>query len=52
MPDPKAPDGNPLKKEIDKVSSAGRGLLKNSGPNQLAQGANNLRKMAKKKLGF
>lgn len=52
MPDPKAPDDNPLKKEIDKVSSAGRNVLRMSGPNQLAAGAKNLRSMAKKKLGF
>lgn len=52
MPDPKAPDDNPLKKEIDNVSKFGRGLLKNSAPSKAAEGADNLRKSAMKKLGF
>lgn len=63
MPDPKAPDDNPMAQDINNVSSAGRGLLSNSAPNQVAKfannvgndvksGAKNLRNLAKKKLGF
>ena len=59
MPDPKVPDKNPMKKEIESIAKYGKGIIKHTAPYQAGKVASsagkkakNLRDGALKKLGF